>query len=206
MEKKLDRRVRRTRHRLRDALIQLILEKGYDHITIQEITNAADLSRATFYLHYKDKDELLASSLEEMFDELMDSVKDLMLRRKLEPIEGDAPSLPVFKHVAEYADLYQSLLGDKGVSSVINRILDYIARIAEQQYEMLLTDEDDVSQLPVPIPVAARHMAGSMFSTISWWLENDMPYTPEAMAQYFHTMTISSMMSALGRSETLMDA
>ena len=91
MTKPMDRRVRRTRRRLRDALIQLIMEKGYDNVTIQNITDAADLSRATFYLHYTDKDELLASSLEEMFDELLDSVKDIMLRRKLELTEGDAP-------------------------------------------------------------------------------------------------------------------
>lgn len=198
MEKPLDRRVRRTRRRLRDALIQLISEQGYENIIIQEITDTADLSRATFYLHYKDKDELLASSLEEMFDELMESVKDLMLRRKLELVDGDAPSLPAFKHVEEYADLYKSLLGEKGVSSVINRILEYIARIGAQQYRMLLSDVDD-EDLPVPIDVAARHLAGAMFSMVSWWIEQDMPYTPEEMAQYFHRLTVPSMMSALGR-------
>lgn len=195
---KVDRRVRRTRRRLRDALIELILANGYDHITIQEITDAADLSRATFYLHYKDKDELLASSLEEMFDELMDSVKDLMLRRKLEPIDGDAPSLPAFKHVAEYADLYKSLLGEKGVSSVINRILNYIARIAEEQYHLLVS-EDEEQDLPVPIEVAARHLAGALFSMVSWWLENDMQYTPEEMASHFHRLTVPSIFSAIGR-------
>ena len=118
---KLDRRVRRTRRRLRDALIQLILKKGYDNVTIQDITDAADLSRATFYLHYKDKDELLAGSLEEMFDELMASVKDIMLRRKMELDDQNPPSLPAFQHVADYAELYKSLLGDTGVSSVMNR-------------------------------------------------------------------------------------
>ena len=198
MTKPLDRRVRRTRRRLRDALIALILEKGYDNIIIQEITETADLSRATFYLHYKDKDELLASSLEEMFDELMESVKDIMLRRKLELVDGDAPSLPAFKHVAEYADLYKSLLGEKGVSSVINRILDYIARIGEQQYRLLVTEEEEKA-IPVPIEVAARHMAGAMFSMVSWWLAEDMKYTPEEMAHYFHRMTVPAIMSAFGR-------
>jgi len=195
---KLDRRVRRTRRRLRDALIQLILEKGYDNVTIQEITDTADLSRATFYLHYKNgKDELLAVSLEEMFDELVDSVKDLMLRRKLELQDDNPPSLPVFKHVAEYADLYRSLLGEKGVSSVINRTLNYIARIAEEQY-MLLVDKDEVENLPVPIEVASRHLAGALFSMVSWWLEQDMPHTPEEMAQMFHILTVPSILAAIG--------
>lgn len=198
MEKKKDRRVRRTRRRLRDALIELILEKGYDKVTIQNITDTADLSRATFYLHFTDKDELLANSLEEMFDELVDSVKDLMLRRKLELIEGDAPSLPAFKHVAEYSDLYKSLMGDKGVSSVINRILDYIARVGEEQYRLMVTDEEE-KNLPVPIDIMARHMAGALFSMLSYWLEQDMPYTPEEMASYFHRMTVPALLSAFGR-------
>ncbi len=198
MTKPLDRRVRRTRRRLRDALIELILEQGYDNITIQEITDEADLSRATFYLHYKDKDELLASSLEEMFDELVESVKDIMLRRKIELDEGEAPSLPAFKHVAEYADLYRSLLGEKGVSSVINRILDYIARVGEQQYRIVVSKEEEKS-IPVPIEVAARHMAGAIFSLMSWWLAEDMKYTPEEMAEYFHRMTVPATMAAFGR-------
>lgn len=197
--KKLDRRVRRTRHRLRDALIALILQKGYEKVIIQEITDTADLSRATFYLHYKTKDELLASSLEEMFDELMDSVKDLMLRRKLDlEADGDAPSLPAFKHVAEYADLYKALLGDKGVSSVINRILNYISQIATEQYRLLITEEEEKEML-VPIEIAARHMAGAMFAMVSWWVENDMQQTPEEMAAYFHRMTVPSIYAAIGR-------
>lgn len=195
---KIDRRVRRTRRRLRDALIQLILEKGYDNVTIQEITDTADLSRATFYLHYKDKGELLAISLEEMFDELVESVKDLMLRRKLELTDDNPPSLPVFNHVAEYADLYRSLLGDRGVSSVINRTLNYIARIGEQQYRMLIS-EDEEANLPVPIEVASRHLAGAMFSMLSWWLEQDMPYTAVEMAQMFHRLTVPSILAAIGQ-------
>lgn len=198
MTKPLDRRVRRTRRRLHDALIELIRDQGYDQITIQEITDRADLSRATFYLHYKTKDELLASSLEAMFDELVESVKDIMLRRQIELEDGEAPSLPAFEHVAEYADLYRSLLGEAGVSSVINRILNYIARIGEQQYRLFISEEDE-KNLPVPIPVAARHMAGALFSMVSWWIDNDMEYTPEQMANYFHRMTVPATLSAFGR-------
>jgi AcrR family transcriptional regulator len=195
---KLDRRVRRTRRRLRDALIQLILKKGYDKVTIQDITDTADLSRATFYLHYNDKDELLAGSLEEMFDELMVSVKDIMQRRKLELSDSNPPSLPAFQHVADYAELYKSLLGDSGVSSVINRIIGYIARVTEEQFRLLVTEEEEKT-LPVPIPVSARHLAGALYSMVSWWIESDMPYPPEEMARIFHQLTAPSILSAIGR-------
>lgn len=58
-DKQLDRRVRRTRRALQDSLTSLILEKGYDAVTVEDITDRADLGRTTFYLHYKDKEELL---------------------------------------------------------------------------------------------------------------------------------------------------
>jgi AcrR family transcriptional regulator len=198
MAKKLDRRVRRTRRRLRDALIELILEKGYDNITIQEITDRADLSRATFYLHYEGgKDELLAISLEEMFDELMESVEGLVYQQSLESADQNPPSLLAFKHVAEYHQLYKSLLGDKGVTSVIYRTLNYIARISLKQLEGL-KKERKLKKTPVPIEVAAQHSAGSLFSMVSWWLENDMPYSPEEMARIYHSITVPGIRAALG--------
>jgi AcrR family transcriptional regulator len=203
MSQKLDRRVRRTRRRLRDALIELILEKGYESITIQEITDRADLSRATFYLHYENgKDELLASSLEEMFDELMESVQDMVYQQSLEIDEKDPPSLLAFKHVAEYSKLYKSLLGDKGVTSVIYRTLNYIARISQKQLEGIKA-EHNIDKTPVPIEVAAQHNAGSLFSMVSWWLENDMPYTPEEMARIYHAITVPGIRAALGIAETV---
>src|ERR1041385_2364465 len=78
-EVKMDRRKVRTRQMLRDALIALILEKGYDTTTVEDITNRANLGRATFYLHYRDKDELLLHTLEATFDELVKNLKPISL-------------------------------------------------------------------------------------------------------------------------------
>ena len=68
--KKVDRRIQRTRRLLQDALITLILEKGYDKITVQDIIDEANVGRSTFYAHYLDKDDLMASSLELLRAEL----------------------------------------------------------------------------------------------------------------------------------------
>jgi len=194
---KLDRRVRRTRRRLRDALIELVLDKGYDNITIQEITDRADLSRATFYLHYKDKDELLANSLEEMLDELVNSVSDMIFKPEYEPGDEHPPSLLAFRHVSEYADLYRSLLGDKGVTSVIYRTLNYLSGVYEKQLTVPM-EKQAIEAPVVPIHVAARSLAGALFAIVSWWLENDMPYTEEEIARMFHDMTAASIRATLG--------
>lgn len=192
---KIDRRVRRTRRRLRNALIQLIVERGYDNITIQDITDAADLSRATFYLHYKDRDELLASSLEEMFDELVASIDNDTFIETWHSLNAP-PSLLAFQHVAEYSDLYKSLLlGERGVTYVIYRAIHYLARVSHEQIMCLLPDDADPD---IPVDIIAHHFAGSLFTTILWWLENDMPHPPDYMARVFHLIYAPGMMYIVG--------
>jgi len=65
-----DRRVRRTRQLLRDALMELTLERGYDRVTVQDILDKADVGRSTFYAHYRDKDDLLVSEFEALHPSL----------------------------------------------------------------------------------------------------------------------------------------
>src|SRR5438067_9701914 len=102
--KRVDPRVVRTQQMLRDALIALILEKGYDAITIQDITDKAGLRRATFYLHYKDKEELLFAILGETFDELVCKIDQLRMQL-ITPEAEMAMHLIIFKHAQENADL-----------------------------------------------------------------------------------------------------
>jgi len=191
---RIDRRVRRTRRLLREALLALVLEQGYEQITIQQITDRADLSRATFYLHYKDKDELLADSLEALFDELVQSldtpVFDFTWREGERP-----PSTIVFQHVAEYQALYRALLlGERGVTYVINRALDYIARIAAEQVRPLVPRGHTP---PTPVPVVAHQIAGALFGLILWWLANDLKPATEHVAGMFQRTITAAVSGAL---------
>jgi len=70
MEGSMDRRATRTRRSLHQALISLILRKGYDAITVQEIIDEADIGRATFYAHYRGKEDLLRGGFEALRAEL----------------------------------------------------------------------------------------------------------------------------------------
>lgn len=193
----MDRRIRRTRRRLREALIALIVQKGYANITIQEITDEADLSRATFYLHYKGgKDELLADSLESLFEEFVDSLRKPLFGKNWVATEP-SPSVLAFEHVAEHEQLYKALLlGDRGITYVIYREIQYTARIIEKQLELLLADNDrDPNDFPVAI--AAQQMAGALFSLILWWLENDMPHSSGEMGQLYRTMALPGVLRVL---------
>lgn len=194
----MDRRIRRTRRRLRQALIDLIVAKGYSNITIQEITDKADLSRATFYLHYKGgKDELLADSLETLFEEFVSTLKQPLFDEQW--IASDpSPTTLAFQHVAEHAELYKALLlGDRGVTYVIYREIQYTANIIETQLRRLLHD-NGLDAEAVPVVIAAQQMAGALFSLILWWLEHDMPHPAEQMGQMYHQMAVPGVLSTLG--------
>jgi AcrR family transcriptional regulator len=133
--KKLDPRVIRTRKMLRDALIELIGEKGFSAISVQDITQRATLNRATFYLHYRDKEDLLAQSVEEILEELVTGMKECrLLDYDITDSDGNVihplPDLVyVFKHVAKHEKFYKVMLGKKGQQSFWFRLMDVFVNV-----------------------------------------------------------------------------
>src|SRR3954470_8311501 len=105
--KPIDRRVARTRAMLQQAHISLILKKGYEAITVDEICDAANVGRSTFYAHYTSKDDLRRSGLEHLRKELVD-------RQKRALAEGNVRdrslgfSLAMFEHARDHIDLYKA--------------------------------------------------------------------------------------------------
>jgi AcrR family transcriptional regulator len=97
---KFDRRVRRTRDALGDALLALVQEKPFDDITVQEVLDRADIGRSTFYAHYRDKDDLFLSDLEDFFEPM-----STLLLRYPDGSNRIAPVRELFAHVAEMRHL-----------------------------------------------------------------------------------------------------
>ncbi len=175
--KKIDPRVVRTRQLLREALVATILEQGYDAANIQNITERAGLRRATFYLHYRDKEDLLLSMLRETISELMEKMQ-LDARDLLTAETQHAEELMTFQHVQERTDLYRAILSGQGAAEITRGLRDYLAaRIRER----CLTEQAS-ARLPVPVEVLANYLAAVKLSMIIWWLDKGMPYTPEEMA------------------------
>jgi AcrR family transcriptional regulator len=181
-----DRRIARTRQLLRDALIALILERGYDTITIQDITDKANLGRATFYLHFKDKEELLTASLEEVFEDLKARIgapsKEGMLY-------GTSPSaIIIFEHVAANCDLYRVMLKAQGASELLKIVREFTVKTAEERFRTILPKDSDV-----PHSMLSHYYAGSMIALATWWLENGMPHSADEMAHIFNRLMTNGM-------------
>jgi AcrR family transcriptional regulator len=191
-KRKVDRRILRTRRQLAEAMLSLLLEKNYDAITIQDITERADLNRATFYLHYGAKDDLLVNSLEARFDELVAQMEQIVTPSAT--WEDNRDILMVYQHVEMYSSLYQVLLGENGRAYVINRIIDYIAEVGMRFCEMSLGPSVQTNPLFV---MMSRHIAGSLYALLTWWLTEEMPYSAEKMTEITHELQLNGMISFL---------
>ncbi len=178
---KEDRRVVRTRGLLREALMSLILEHGYDAVTVQDITDRANLGRATFYLHYRDKEELLYKSLEETYDGLVKNSESLL--------NTNYPAgLASFQHAAENKDLYRVMIGSQAAAAITRRIREYMVSVVKRRIASNYGET-----LDIPVDIVAHHVVGSILALLTWWLENDLPYSAEYMANVCQQLNLNAL-------------
>ena len=179
-----DRRVRRTHKLLGDALIELALEKDYDEITIQEITDRADIGYRTFFRHYADKDELLKDVVSAVRDEMRMLMSPPPPEVFMNPAvqETDLPNGEIlFRHVQENSNLYRVLLFSN------RSLLQPMKGFAIQEFKRNFAGEPNTE---IPFEIITNHMVSSMITLVRWWLENDMPYTPEEMGKFAFRLII----------------
>ncbi len=171
-----DLRVARTRRRLARAMVELTLDRGYDSVTIRDLTHHADIGYATFFRHYADKEALLRELLDGLLEELMGL---------LEPVSADlepaATGTLVFRHAQENAALYRVLLAS-------HCSVDLVGRVYEVGSDGVARSFRPREDSPVPFEIAANHVIRSFVALIEWWLEHDMPYAPEVMGRVYETL------------------
>lgn len=179
-----DRRVRRTKQRLKEALNELIVEKGYDRVTVQDLIDRADVGRSTFYAHYETKDDLMMSQLGQLREEM-----GWALRSDRPLSESVVASLPLFEHIAEHHEEFRAMIGSRGIALAEEAVH---AALLEQISEELRRRELLGERHIVPVDARAGFLAGSLMSFATWWLENGMLYSPEQMDEMFQRLTLSA--------------
>lgn len=191
---KLDRRVARTRIFLRDALFSLIEEKGYAAITVQDITDRANVNRVTFYFHYKDKEDLLFEVLKNLYDGLVSSLPPTTTAS--EWVYEDA--LAGFRHVEQYAPLYKVLLSERGTLSLVGKMIDLFARTSITKAREFIPAG---TTPPLPLEVSEQFYAGAFVALVRWWVIHDMPQPPETMAKWYEQLELHTGLWAWGMAE-----
>jgi len=196
MTEKLDRRVQRTRQLLSQALIELILEKGYEAVRIQDIADRANLRAATLYLHYRNKEDLLLHTLETMFDNLVEKLQALPQDDTAETIHQEIKA--VFQHVQENKNLYRVIMGGQGSMAIRTRIRDYIAVQAAHRIRRRLAQEGaSESVFPLSVEFLAKYIAGSLLALINQWLEDDAGYSAEYLGEISDRLVLRGILGLL---------
>lgn len=185
-----DRRVRRTRRSLAEALIGLILEQGYDTITVQHVLDRADIGRSTFYAHFRDKESLLLSCFDGLRDDLRREMDGLASGR---PSAIPAqPSLVLFRHAYEHRAVYQALCGRKGGATVYKHLHALLTDAARGCFGTRVA-----SSPAVPTDAIAEFYASGLLGMLTWWIDGDFAGGPEHVARLHGAMADPGVTAAL---------
>ena len=170
-------RLRRTQKLLREALVELIDERGFDAITIGELTERAMVSRAAFYRNYQDKYDLVEQIFEEAMSALLAAVGDLGREHPAEIW------VTFFEHIAEYERLYRALLGRKGSPWFVWKMRAALAGLVKERGHVPHGGEASARPVHTFSDGFVPDLVSTLFvEAITWWLEQGRPYTPREIA------------------------
>ncbi|MCM2393398.1 TetR/AcrR family transcriptional regulator [Streptomyces albipurpureus] len=190
-----DRRTRRTRRALRDALVSLVIEHGYAGVKVEDITEHADLSRATFYGYYTDKDDLLDTVVSDLL---------VALRRELRPLfsassEGftGKPLLKIFQHAQEERDLYRLILRGEGDGRALRQFTEVCTRAGAELFRARAEHLGIAPRLDPELLTQA--WAGEWMAVLAWWIEADSPaLSPEQATEMLLSLSLRGRYWAAG--------
>jgi AcrR family transcriptional regulator len=188
--RKIDRRVRRTRDVLGDALVELMHEKPFPDITVQQVLDRAGVSRSTFYTHYRDKDDLFLSDVED-FLELM----AFHLSRQGDRSNRVAPVRELLAHIAEWQEFHGVLVKAGKIRDFLELGQGYFARAIEQR----LAERENgdrarsVARGRKASTALAQMLAGALMSLLTWWITSGKLGTPAELDELYHRMVWSGI-------------
>jgi AcrR family transcriptional regulator len=179
----IDRRVARTRGILQHSLLHLILEKGYEAISVGDICKSADISRSTFYAHFASKDDLKRSSLKQLRRQLIERYRSASARPGSGPL---AFSLVMFEHAHEYLQFSRALVGSKGGAIALDIIRQTLCEFLED--ELARDKGEDTNDVVREVQV--QHVVGAYIAVLTWWLDGGAKLPPQRIDAIFRRLTL----------------
>jgi AcrR family transcriptional regulator len=186
---KQDRRSQRTYRLVSSAMMELLSEKPYEAITVQDILDRANIGRSTFYAHYYDKEDVLESITEQMLDLFSRGMQQTEDRPEL------LPGLELFRHAQHMNKQLQVLLKGQSGEVLLKTTQALLSTNIEQNLAKTLSEKRSPS---VPIEVISQYLAGAFLNLLKWWLEAEMPYSPERMDEMFKQLALPGVWAIVG--------
>ncbi len=168
--------MQRTRRALRDALISLLVERGWDDINIQNLCERADVGRSTFYIHFQNKEELLVSG----FDDLR-----AFLRMQAAEKNGAADPLGfvrgLIEHAYEQRTLFRVIIGKRSGHVVQKRFREMVSQLVEEELSLPAGWQRDAG---------IRYVAGALVELLAWWVDAGNARSADDIEQLFYRLTL----------------
>jgi Transcriptional regulator len=169
---KIDRRITKTQESLKNAILELMSEKSFDDITIQELSDRANVSRGTVYLHYLDKYDLLDKLIAVHMDELSD------LCFSSADLDYTEAELLWFNYFETHYLFFSTMLTSKGAPSFRTRFHELLVRLLNEDICKTEGRNDDFHS-----DLVIEFFASSIVGIAEWWFLNGKPYPVEVMAE-----------------------
>jgi len=181
----IDRRVARTRAMLQRAHIALILERDYEAITVDDICEAANVGRSTFYAHYTSKDDLRRSGLEHLRKELVGRQKQALATPGDVRDRSLAFSLAMFEHARDHIDLYRALVGGRGGTLALGTIRQILSDLVRN--ELASTVDQKAAEI-IPREFVVQYVVGAFMAVMTWWLDAGAKLSPQRIDAMFRRL------------------
>jgi AcrR family transcriptional regulator len=190
-KKPRDRRITRTRATLQYALNSLILKKGYDAITIQDICDAANVGRSTFYAHYTSKDDLKRKGFEKLRTLLVDRQREALTMAAGNRDRSLGFSLAMFEHARDHVDHYRALVGGRGGSVSLGSIRQILSDLVRSE---LAATTGKKSADAVPREFVVQYVVGAYMAVLTWWLDGGAKLPPQRIDAMFRRLATEGIM------------
>jgi AcrR family transcriptional regulator len=158
-----DRRVERTRHTLREALIAILQERDWENVSVQDVCDRANVGRSTFYTHFADKEDLLIGGLDDLRS---------ALRRHPPSAERLLFARGLIRHANEQRRLFRALVGKHGGEAVLRRFREFVLDLVRDDLAGLGPGGEQPE-------ATAQFVAGGVVQLLAWWLESRPKLEPE---------------------------
>ena len=189
----MDRRVQRTREVLHRALISLMIEKGYDAVTVQHIIDRANVGRSTFYAHYDGKEDLLRSGMKNLGKQLLGYQRAALALKGSFRERGFAFALVLFEHANGHRDTYHAIVGKHSGAVVMDAMRAMLAELARNELKAYSLNEGSSD---VPRSAAVQFVVGALMSILTWWIEERSKLSPAEANAIFRRLTIPAILNA----------
>lgn len=182
----MDRRQQKTRAAIFSAFTSLLAEKSYSKITVQEIIDAANVGRTTFYAHFETKDDLLKELCEELFGHIISSAMDCTHTHGLYS-DGNAPEsvfCHLLQHLQENDHNIIGLLSCESSEIFLRFFKDSLNGLIRSQF----VNQDRKANTDIPQDFLINHISGSFVEMVLWWIKGRMKQTPADLDRYFRSV------------------